>query len=147
MAFVRELEMRYLGQGYELAIPMTTLARAIEAFHEKHERTYGYASREDAVEVVAARLVAVGEVPKPQIEAVVRLRDAPHPYAHHDKRRQVYFAQKGWIDTPVYQREGLALGATVEGPAIIEQYDSATLVAPSWTARVDELGNLNMVRA
>jgi N-methylhydantoinase A len=147
MAFVRELEMRYLGQGYELAIPMTTLARAIEAFHEKHERTYGYASREDAVEVVAARLVAVGEVAKPEIEAVVRLRDASHPYAHHDKRRQVYFAKQGWIDTPVFQREQLAQGATVDGPAIIEQYDSATLVAPAWTARVDELGNLNMVRA
>jgi len=151
MAFVRELEMRYLGQGYELAIPMSTLAHAIEAFHEKHERTYGYASREDAVEIVAARLVAVGEVPKPELvchgersaSEAKRVVEPPPPSSH----RQVYFTKKGWIDTPVYRREGLAQGATIEGPAIIEQYDSATLVAPSWTARVDELGNLNMVRA
>ncbi|HEY1726890.1 MAG TPA: hydantoinase/oxoprolinase family protein [Candidatus Baltobacteraceae bacterium] len=144
MAFIRELEIRYLGQGYELGVPMTTFAQAIEAFHQKHERTYGYASREDAVEVVAARLVAVGEVAKPNISNVmVSVVEPQRPSSH----RQVYFAQKGRINTPVYQREQLGGGATVAGPAIIEQYDSATLVAPSWTAAVDELGNLNLVRA
>ncbi|HTX03051.1 MAG TPA: hydantoinase/oxoprolinase family protein [Candidatus Acidoferrales bacterium] len=146
MAFIRELEMRYLGQGYELGIPMTTLAEAIKAFHVKHERTYGYASREDTVEVVAARLVAIGEVPKPRVAVSMAPKERvpePPPPTH----RHVYFAQKGWTNAPVHQREQLAGGTTIEGPAIIEQYDSATLVAPSWTARVDELGNLNMVRA
>jgi N-methylhydantoinase A len=141
MLFIRELEMRYLGQGYELAVPMTTLARAVEAFHEKHERTYGYASREDAVEVVAARLVAVGDVPKPAI--------APHRSTNHSAKvshRPVYLANIGWRDTPIYDREKLAQGTAVEGPAIVEQYDSATLVAPGWTATVDQLGNLNLVR-
>ena len=150
MAFIRELEIRYLGQGYELAVPMTTLAQAVEAFHQKHERTYGYASREDAVEVVAARLVAVGEVPKPNLSGhgerstseAKRVVDEPRPSGH----RQVYVTKKGWSNTPIYQREHLGVGATIAGPAIIEQYDSATLVAPSWTAAVDELGNLNLVR-
>src|SRR5579872_777467 len=142
MVFIRELEMRYLGQGYELAVPMTTLAGAIDAFHEKHERTYGYASREDAVEVVAARLVAVGEVAKPNLSVVI-----PSEVEGERKstRRQVYFAQKGWVDTPIYRREQLGR-TSIDGPAIIEQYDSATLVAPFWTAAVDELGNLNLVR-
>lgn len=143
MTFIRELEMRYLGQGYELAVPMTTLARAVDAFHEKHERTYGYSSREDAVEIVAARLVAVGDVPKPQISAV-------HHYAHHDKEvphRRVYFTDMGWHDTPIFDREKLAQGASIAGPAIVEQYDSATLIAAGWTATVDQLGNLNLVRA
>jgi len=142
MVFIRELEMRYLGQGYELAVAMTTLARAIEAFHEKHERTYGYASREDAVEVVAARLVAVGEVAKPNLSVVI-----PSEVEGERKstRRQVYFAQKGWVDTPIYRREQLGR-TSIDGPAIIEQYGSATLVAPFWTAAVDELGNLNLVR-
>jgi N-methylhydantoinase A len=147
MVFVRELDMRYLGQGYELAVPMTKLAHAIDAFHEKHERTYGYASREDAVEVVAARLVAVGEVPKPSVMVSVAPEGRVVEPQRQSIERQVYFAKIGWTDTPIYQREQLETGASIKGPAIIEQYDSATLVAPSWTAVVDELGNLNLVRA
>lgn len=145
MTFVRELEMRYLGQGYELAVPMTTLARAVDAFHEKHERTYGYASHEDAVEVVAARLVAVGDVPKPELSFFAASKETSTVQAR--ARRKVYFANAGWRDTPIYEREDLSVGASIAGPAIIEQYDSATLVALSWTASVDELGNLIMVRA
>jgi N-methylhydantoinase A len=130
---------------------MTTLARAVEAFHEKHERTYGYASREDAVEVVAARLVAVGDVPKPALRRhTVIPGEACAPQGiggqRASRRRSVYFANIGRHDTPVYDREKIPQGATVEGPAIIEQYDSATLVAPGWTATIDQLGNLNLVR-
>jgi N-methylhydantoinase A len=145
MTFIRELEMRYLGQGYELAVPMTTLARAVDAFHEKHERTYGYSSREDPVEVVAARLVAVGDVPKPTLLRSVIPSEAEGQRA--SSHRRVYFTNMGWHDTPIYDREKLAQGASIAGPAIVEQYDSATLVAPGWTATVDQLGNLNLVRA
>ncbi len=150
IVLIRELDIRYLGQGYELAVPMTNLAHAIDAFHEKHERTYGYASREDTVEVVAARLVAVGEVAKPNLschgersDAKHRVVEPPRPSSH----RRVYFAKNGWTNTPIYQREQLEAGTSIKAPAIIEQYDSATLVAPSWTAAVDELSNLNLVRA
>jgi N-methylhydantoinase A len=150
MTFIRELEIRYLGQGYELSVPFTTLRDAVEAFHEKHERTYGYASREDAVEVVAARLVAVGDVPKPKFAPVIP-SDACAPEGIEGQRpsshRQAYFDKIGRQNTPIYQREQMSSGATIEGPAIIEQYDSATLVAPNWSATVDSLGNLNLVRA
>ncbi|MBV8584608.1 MAG: hydantoinase/oxoprolinase family protein [Candidatus Eremiobacteraeota bacterium] len=153
MMFIREAEMRYLGQGFELSVPFTTLPLALEAFHQKHERTYGYASREDSVEVVAARLVAVGEVAKPALAAVVIPSpstslgtgsvEGPRSASH----RPVYFNQIGWTDTPIYQREQLNAGMTIEGPAIVEQYDSATLVAPGWIATIDELANLNLERA
>jgi N-methylhydantoinase A/oxoprolinase/acetone carboxylase beta subunit len=53
----------------------------------------------------------------------------------------------GWHETPIFDREKLAQGTSIAGPAIVEQYDSATLVAPGWTATVDQLGNLNLVRA
>lgn len=150
MTFIRELEMRYLGQGFELAVPMTTLAHSIEAFHEKHERTYGYASREDPVEVVAARLVAIGDVPKADPKGHPERSNAERceveGRAQISDHREVYLTGLGRTLTPIYQREQLAPGAKIAGPAIVEQYDSATLVAPDWTATVDSLANLNLER-
>ena len=143
MTFLRELEMRYLGQGYELSVSLTTPHRAIEAFHEKHERTYGYASREDVVEIVAARLVAIGKVVEPPLTspAILGVRDTSRRSAPDD-RRDVYFTKTGRIPTPILQRDALADGDGIEGPAVIEQYDSATLVPPGWSATLDSIGNL-----
>ena len=150
--FLRELEMRYLGQGYELAVPgplridAASLREAVAAYHLKHERTYGYSSREDAVEIVAARLVAVGTVPKPMIPTT---KDAPERAAPAEtvlEHRQVYFDRLGRVRTPIHQREKLVAGNTIAGPAVIEQYDSATLVAPGWRAHVDAFANLQLAR-
>ncbi len=155
MTFVRELEMRYLGQGYELSVPMTTLSRAVEAFHEKHERTYGYASREDPVEIVAARLVAVGRVEEPPLRRAEPFEPARAKLgrggieprnAGHEGEREVYFRAIGRVSTPIYQRDDLASGTKIEGPAVIEQYDSATLVAPDWRATIDTFGNIELVK-
>jgi len=56
-------------------------------------------------------------------------------------RQQVYFG-KTWSETPLYDRDKLGEGATFEGPAIIQQYDSTTLVLPGQRVRVDRCGNL-----
>ena len=58
------------------------------------------------------------------------------------ERRQVWFEQGGWVDTPVYRREYLPLEANFNGPAIVEQLDSTTVVEPGNTVTVDKLGNL-----
>jgi N-methylhydantoinase A len=151
-AFLRELEMRYLGQGYELAVTAPsrvdakTLPQAVEAFHEKHERTYGYASRAEPVEIVAARLVAIGAVDKPALRAADRTVEAEAPGAAVVEHREVYFAGRGRVRTPIYARERLAAGNRIASPAVIEEYDSATLVAPGWLAQVDRLANLQLSR-
>jgi N-methylhydantoinase A len=167
MTFIREFEMRYLGQGYELSVAAASridaaaVRRSVDAFHVKHERTYGYASREDPVEIVAARLVAAGAVPKPALSRAsggfelgaadhVRHRgsggaqpgggEGPAP----SSCRRVYFARVGWRETPIFRRERLSEGDRLTGPAIVEQYDSTTLIAPNWTAKVDASANLQL---
>ncbi len=148
-AFVRELEMRYLGQGYELAVAAsapfdaTALADAVRAFHDKHERTYGYASRDEAVEIVVARLVAVGAVSKPaQVAAPLADGEPPAPPTGF---RDTYFDGEGRVKTPVYRRERLRTGDRIAGPAIVEEYDSVTLVLPGWYAEADAFANLHLV--
>lgn len=151
MLSLRELELRYLGQSFELSVPFAerivdagAIARAVEAFHRKHERTYGYSSSAEAVEVVTARVAAVGRIPKPPFVTREALEGPPPPEAHHGTRAVLFDGQR--IGTPVYDRERLSPGATIAGPAIVEQYDSCTLVPPSWKLRVDALGNLELTR-
>jgi len=56
--------------------------------------------------------------------------------------RDVYFADVGWRETPVYERGQLTAGSILAGPAIVEQYDSTVLILPQQSAKTDRLGNL-----
>ena len=148
----RELDLRYLGQSYELQISAPpkidekSLRTVIDSFHDKHERMYGYSMREEEVEFVNARVRAAGRIIRPKIGR------QPLQGAIPDKNsiicfREVYFGEKeGFIRTPVYIREKLKAGNVVEGPAIIEQYDTTTVIPPGWNARVDEFGSLRVMR-
>ena len=61
-------------------------------------------------------------------------------------RRPVYFESTGWVETPVYEREAIGGGGRLAGPAVVEQYDSTTVVYPGWRASVDRFGNLILGR-
>jgi N-methylhydantoinase A len=145
-SFVRELDLRYVGQSMELAVSATaSLAAAVEAFHARHEARYGFAARADAVEIVTVRVTGVGTTPKPALAAVaVPAARAPEPSALRE-RRNVYDGQR-FVETPVYARTGLRPGDAFDGPAVVEQYDATTYVAPGWRARVDGFGNLVLER-
>ena len=143
--FVRELDLRYVGQSTELTVVAPpSLAAAVEGFHLRHERRYGFSARRDPVEIVTARVVAVGTTPKPRLVAL----DVPAPRPPQSSalraRREVYDGS-GFVDTPVYDRRGLRPGDAFDGPAVIEQYDATTYVAPNWHARVDGFDNLVLV--
>jgi N-methylhydantoinase A len=147
MSFLRQLDLRYLGQSYELSIDVSgvlranTLQEGVKNFHKRHREIYGYGAEEEQVELVNVRLRAIGEIPKPQLRNWVPSRElAP-------SERRVYFeVSDSWLDTPIYDRRSLAAGGALEGPAIIEQYDSTTVVYPGWRADVDEYGILNLRR-
>jgi len=146
VGFLRELDVRYFGQSFELTIsaeaPFEADAyeRARRRFHERHRKTYGYESPHEPLEIVAARVTAIGAVRKPALTAVTKAPSStPSPKALLE-RRSVYFAE-GRVETPVYDRAQLPAGTRWEGPALVEQYDSCTLVAPGWRARVDGLGD------
>ena len=145
------LDMRYVGQNFELSVPLDAGAAAssehavpdleslAERFYQTHEATYGYHSREDAVEVMNYRLTARGRVFDEDIPAESAEPDtAPSPTAH----REVWFSDTGSVRSAVFFRENLEPGHRIEGPAIVEQFDATTPIHPGDSGRVDAAGNL-----
>ena len=87
------------------------------------------------------RVRAVGEIPQP------RLKEWAPTEVGAPSVREVFFEDPGsWIETPVYQRGALSSGGVLDGPAVIEQYDSTTVVYPGWRVDVDRNGILNLRR-
>ena len=138
VSFVRQLELRYVGQSYELTVPAEDVDAALAGFHAEHDRAYGFAAEEEPVEVVNLRLTAVGRIAKPELRRIGEAT-ATEPR----ERRDVYFAETGgYVACPVYDRYGLGAGAALAGPAVVEELDSTTVVHPGFGARVDDYGNL-----
>ena len=147
VALVRTADMRYLGQGYELEVVMASgeidgaeLAAAYERFHEAHVRTYGYANRHDPIELVNLRVTATSGTARPEMPPSP-VDGRPDPSDARDAVRPVFFRDE-FVPTAVYDRALLRPGDTLDGPAVVEQLDSTTLVWPGGSARVDEFGNL-----
>jgi N-methylhydantoinase A len=146
-SFVRELDLRYVGQSTELVVAAPrSLDDAVESFHQRHEQRYGYAARQDPVEIVTARVIGIGTTPKPRLAAAAApARRAPEQRALRERRG--VFDGAAFADTPVFDRALLRPGDAFGGPAVVEQYDATTYVAPAWSARVDGFGNLVLEHA
>lgn len=142
----RSADLRYVGQSHELGIPVPEETAEADlptelkaAFETEHERTYGHRAESDPVEVVAFRLRASLPAPNLPLPQTV----AP---GNKGRTRSAYFgASHGWIDTPVLERGDLP-SEPVEGPLIVEDYDSTTLVPPGATGCLDAWGNIAMER-
>ena len=145
MRFIRQLDLRYLGQAYELTVQAMepfdgrAFQAAIAAFHKKHRDTYGYSAENEKVEVVNARLRAIGEIPKPHLKETNRKVGDLIPKSS----RSVFFeGADSWLESPIYDRGSLCSGSQLGGPAVVEQYDSTVVIYPDWHASVDRFGNL-----
>ncbi len=151
--FVREADMRYAGQGYELRIGLDGIAAgAIDAaaltalaarFHERHAALHGHAAPDAPVEMVSYRLRAVVRVQKLDAQAGAAEAGSGGD-ATPSARRDVIFGDAAAVDTPVYRRDALGAAQRIAGPAIIEQPDATTVVPPGWTLTRDPHGNLVM---
>jgi len=146
VAVTRSVDARYVGQGYELTVPVPTgaldgdaLARVRAAFDEIYAARYGYAQPAEPVETVTWKLSAVGGASR-----VALAKAAASPAAGADKgRRRAYFPETGgWIDCPIYDRYRLAAGQAIAGPAIVEERESTSVLPPGTVATVDEYANL-----
>lgn len=144
----RSIDMRYAGMLYEANValgdePLTraTLDYAVEAFHVQFERSAGHSHRgQEAVELVNLRLGAVGEREKLTLP---RRPDSPASVPEPRSKRDVGFlGQRALLATPVYERSGLPIGTALQGPALIEQYESTIVVPPGFGAVVDGFGNV-----
>ena len=142
------LELRYVGQGYELAVECgevelddTAKANVSAWFHAAHEKQYGHAAPDSPIEVVNCRVDSNAPLPRLALPAQARTRRSKRPT--HKSTRKVYFAEtRGFTDTPVYERAGLQPGDRIAGPAIIEQTDTTTVLLPGQKLEVDLHGNL-----
>ena len=141
----RIISMRYQGQWRSLAVNMGTgagaLEDAIQSFHQQHEREFAFRQDDQPVEIYQLQLSAIGKTPKPSFAPATEWVSEP---GEPDSVRPVYFGNDGWVDTPVYDRTKLGAGATFEGPAIIDQLDSTTVVPPRTTAEIDEWLNIRI---
>ena len=138
------IEARYKGQNFEIAVPLDgmqlmPIADFKTAFSAAHVREYGYDATGRAVEIVNCRVRAVGLVPRAPIAEVA---GGPSVQGAVKARRPVYFDGPGWVDTNIYQRHLLPVETAVDGPAIIEEMSSTTVILPGQQARADRYGNL-----
>ena len=148
------LDVRYAGQSYELTIPVSThdfrcllqTSEVVDAFHAAHRQRFSYASEGEPVEIVNVRLKATGRTAKPGFTR--QPLGGIDPRKAHCGYKPVYFADPGAphaarpLPAALYERERLAPGNVVVGPAILFQLDTTTAIPPGWAAAVDGWGNL-----
>jgi N-methylhydantoinase A/oxoprolinase/acetone carboxylase beta subunit len=134
------LDVRYIGQSYEITVPFTAEYRA--EFDRRHQQLYGYANPRRGAEVVNLRVKAIGVTQKPQLpREPLRESAAPAPRAF----RSAYFAGRVQA-TALYRRDDLHAGAAAAGPAIISGREATTVIPPTFKFRIDQLGNIIATR-
>ena len=149
MTLVHAADCRYVGQGYELRVPMPAgsldeeaMQAVSEEFHRLHEEEYGHVFPSNPIQIVNIRVVAIGQTPKlpalppPQATGVAdaKIDEAP-----------VQFAENGSLTerpTEFYRRDSLPAGERVEGPAVLVQFDSTVVVPPGASAEVLPTGDV-----
>ena len=146
------LDMRYVGQSYELAVTIGDWESEVgpehflEDFHDAHRQRFSYASPGEPVEIVNLRLKAVGCTAKPHFSK--QSLGGLDPKAAHLGHKAVHFADRQTpraarpVPAALYQRQRLAPGNMVVGPAVIFQLDATTVIPPDWAAMVDGWRNL-----
>jgi N-methylhydantoinase A len=143
MRLVREADVRYVGQSMEVRVQAPGAAidgafapALVDAFHAAHEKAFGYSYRgKQKVEVVNYCVSGFGLIDRPQLPRLAATGAAPAAQS----RRKVYFGG-GFVDTPIYARSALSAGARIDGPAVIEEFGSTTVVFPAQTLTVDPHG-------
>ena len=143
--FRRSADMRYEKQGVELTVPCggpiteKALAALIADFHALHERLYTFSEPAAPVEIVNQRVEATGLTDRfalPELSALST--ESPEPSGV----RPACLDGDTLRPTPTYRRETLLADHMIEGPAIVDQLDSTTVLLPGQTALTDRYGNL-----
>ncbi len=134
------INMRYLGQNYETEVEVPALGsaadaasaqeqleRAYRAFNKAHQQMYDYVIRDAIIEMVSFRVTATGATPHPELARVhVAERD-------EERKRRVFFMGFGPVETRLLRRPAMPVGVVIDGPVIIEEEGSTTVVEPDMT--------------
>jgi N-methylhydantoinase A len=143
-----QADLRYVGQNFELILPVDerrldakTLDVLQNRFHARHKDFYGYDIPGQPVELVNLRVSVTVRRERPGTETLAVKASAA---AAEIGRRPVWFADTGFVDTPVLDRDRLQNGAAFAGPAIVEQMDTTTVIPPQAKVNVDAGGYLHV---
>ena len=134
----RMLEMRYVGQSFELSVPLGRggVSAAVGVFHEHHQQRYAHSRRSAPVEIVVARLVA--SVPQPSVPMSLPSRRG----SVGTRTTPATLADGTVKSVPLLTRDELSVGFELAGPAVVTQSDATTWIPPGWHIQVDVQGAL-----
>jgi N-methylhydantoinase A len=141
----RSIDMRYLGQWRSIAVPvpspLASMEEAFATFNSEHEREHKYRRDDAPIELYRLNLTAVGKMADVELPHQEPQESTPEPKS---SRTVIFDDGERVEETPVYWRPELLPGAVIDGPAIIDQLDSTTVVPPGVKAEVDEWMNIRM---
>jgi N-methylhydantoinase A len=142
------LDLRYAGQGYELTVPCQmppltkhdlTIMRG--RFDTMHEQSSGHKAETEPVELVSLRLISLGLVPQAKLSPG-KVTGRKIEAAKSGERKVFFGKEHGMLLTQVYSRDRLEPGHQINGPAIVEQLDTTTVIHPEQEAAVDDYRNI-----
>jgi N-methylhydantoinase A len=146
-------DVRFVGQEHTLTVPVTgdftsdfeyaaAMERTRQAFVERHRAEYGFADASQKAEVVALRASATGRLQHPPLDTAAS-RETSTSAQSSPPRRQVWFSNVArFEDAAIWQRHAIRPGVLVSGPAIIQEWNTTTVIGPTRAAKIDRLGNL-----
>jgi N-methylhydantoinase A len=148
ITFTRIVGARYLGQGYEIEIPVPggeLTAESLEAirqnFNTEYRRIYNRLNQGMEIEFIDWRVLASG--PKPDLNLEGDTSGGPQKDTAHKGYRDIFFSETdGYTEASVYDRYGLSVGTVIKGPAVVEENESTLVIGPEGTAEVDIWGNV-----
>ena len=143
----REAEMRYKGQHHSIKIPLaeTDDAGKLRArFDQEYERRYGHANSAAEVELVVLHSLATLHMNRPDVARLARPVSGRHT-AELETRPIFFLEEDRFLPTQVYDRYALKLGFNGQGPALIVEYGSSTIIGPRDTFTIGKLGEIDIV--
>jgi N-methylhydantoinase A len=148
VAIMRQVDMRYKHQGYQLTIdcPSADMTESGKlalkaAFDEAHQRIYGASAPDEDAEVVTFRVLAEIWVPRLELPGLDQ-GDGGAAHAEIGERPLYDLASAAFVPASVYDRSKLRAGDRIAGPAIVQQFDSTTVILDGMDAEVDPFGNI-----
>jgi N-methylhydantoinase A len=148
MRFTHALDMRFARQAFEIIVEIPDDAWSPAAlrrtFLETYEKHFGHAGSDGEIEIVNVRTRIIGVTRKPEIK---HLRRGKGALADALKQHRRAWFDGAWTKVPVYEREQLPVETAFQGPAIVEEDGSTTVISPGWHGRRDRQGNLRLTAA
>lgn len=135
------VDARYIGQSYELTVAWDEdWERQREIFEASHEENYGFADPDALMEIVVARMVVTQQLEHGDLESVEAISSEVAPTRHRD-----VYINGDWREVPIYDRTSFGADTVIEGPAVIQQFDSTVYIRPDQVAENDTYDFLHIL--